>query len=298
MKPYIEQIAHEPDFTWRMVTFPKQQDRFEWHYHLEYELVLMRNATGQLFVGSYSGPYQHNTLALFGPRLPHASYLDQPYQSDNLGTLVLWFSHSWVFRIIESMPQLKPLKKLLVDSQYGLAFSHDRAEQVFQLLTNNHSLTVMQQTWRVIEVLILLAESNSIRLNTAGLAEISGDDEAQQKIARAIYFIDQHYREPVTIQQLAEHLHLSVSSVQRLFEKHFLESFSEHLKLYRIGKACELLINTQRPIALIAEQAGFSNLSNFNRQFKHVKSLTPREFRLRYKTGSNKRADISTPTQP
>lgn len=288
MKPYIEQIAHERDFTWRLVTFPKQQNRFEWHYHLEYELVLMRNANGQLFAGSYSGPYQHNTLALFGPRVPHASYLDTPYQSLHIGTIVLWFSHSWICQLVDTLPQLKPLKKLLSASQYGITFSYDTAERVFHQLEGTESLSVMQQTWRVVEVLILLAESSCTRLNTVGLTEITEDDDAQRRIAKAIQFIEQNYQAPITIQQLAEHLHLSVSSVQRLFEKHFLESFSEHLKLYRVGKACELLINTQRPVALIAEESGFLNLSNFNRQFKHVKSLTPREFRLRYTMGSKK----------
>lgn len=61
-------------------------------------------------------------------------------------------------------------------------------------------------------------------------------------------------------------------------------SFSEHLKQFRIGKACELLASSSLPIALVAEKTGFSNLSNFNRQFKAIKAMTPKMFRNQFQT--------------
>nr|WP_087021213.1 helix-turn-helix domain-containing protein [Thaumasiovibrio subtropicus] len=63
---------------------------------------------------------------------------------------------------------------------------------------------------------------------------------------------------------------------------YFCESFSEHLKGFRIGKASELLVNSQVPVSLVAEQVGFNNLSNFNRQFKTVKGMTPSHFRAQF----------------
>ncbi len=59
-------------------------------------------------------------------------------------------------------------------------------------------------------------------------------------------------------------------------------SFSEHLKQFRIGKAGELLASSSLPIALVAEKTGFSNLSNFNRQFKATKAITPKAFRRQF----------------
>jgi len=50
----------------------------------------------------------------------------------------------------------------------------------------------------------------------------------------------------------------------------------------RIGNACALLLNTGKPIALIAGQAGYRNLVNFNRQFKETKGQTPRQFRAAF----------------
>jgi AraC-like DNA-binding protein len=40
-----------------------------------------------------------------------------------------------------------------------------------------------------------------------------------------------------------------------------------------------LLVETERPISVIASETGFSNLSNFNRRFREARHMTPKEFR-------------------
>jgi AraC-like DNA-binding protein len=54
---------------------------------------------------------------------------------------------------------------------------------------------------------------------------------------------------------------------------------SEYVTRLRIGNACALLINTEKPISFIADHVGYRNLANFNRQFKETKGQTPRQFR-------------------
>nr|WP_269808511.1 helix-turn-helix transcriptional regulator [Enterovibrio nigricans] len=81
------------------------------------------------------------------------------------------------------------------------------------------------------------------------------------------------------MQHICRHLHMSESSVYRMFEKHFSNSCSEHLKRYRLGKASEMLIRSKTPVSVVSERVGFSNLSNFNRQFKAAKNMTPTAFR-------------------
>ena len=59
-------------------------------------------------------------------------------------------------------------------------------------------------------------------------------------------------------------------------------TLSDYVTQLRIGKACALLLNTGNPVSLIAEQVGYRNLANFNRQFKATKGLTPRQFRAAF----------------
>ncbi len=55
-------------------------------------------------------------------------------------------------------------------------------------------------------------------------------------------------------------------------------SFKSYLMNIRIGYACRLLIEATQDISEIAYDSGFENLSNFNRQFKKIKGITPSQF--------------------
>jgi YesN/AraC family two-component response regulator len=50
----------------------------------------------------------------------------------------------------------------------------------------------------------------------------------------------------------------------------------------RVGNASALLMYSQKPISVIADEVGYSNLANFNRQFKALKNKMPREFRAAF----------------
>ncbi|WP_346344303.1 helix-turn-helix domain-containing protein [Gluconobacter cerinus] len=51
------------------------------------------------------------------------------------------------------------------------------------------------------------------------------------------------------------------------------------MRRLRISRACNLLMTTKDPISVISAEAGFSNLSNFNRVFLEEKGVTPRRYR-------------------
>ncbi|WP_353505603.1 AraC family transcriptional regulator [Vibrio sp. SCSIO 43136] len=203
-----------------------------------------------------------------------------------LESLILWFRPQWLEGLIEATPELRILKTLLQESKYGLSYSNETAEKIYSLLNNHNSKKPHQQFMCVLEVLITLAEdpqTKKIASTPSSFIQVANDDVALERVESARGFIEDHYAKQIKISDLCQAIHLSESSTYRLFEKHFNESFSEHLKRFRTGKASELLVNTRYPIALIAEKTGFNNLSNFNRQFKTVKGMTPSEFRTKFK---------------
>jgi AraC-like DNA-binding protein len=91
-----------------------------------------------------------------------------------------------------------------------------------------------------------------------------------------------HYRDRITIDALADIAALSISGFHRLFRRHTRLTVSEYVAELRIGEACSLLINSQKPVAHIADEVGYPSLANFNRQFRALKDVTPRDFRRRF----------------
>ena len=71
--------------------------------------------------------------------------------------------------------------------------------------------------------------------------------------------------------------------LHRLFVRHVGENVTDYLGKLRIGRACMCLVETDRPISVVAADTGFPNLSNFNRRFRAVRQMSPKEFRRQYR---------------
>ncbi|WP_114767107.1 helix-turn-helix domain-containing protein [Vibrio rhodolitus] len=294
MKPTIESVLSENNFSWYIKEYDCRGKVGEftcsWHYHSEYELVLYHDPNdvfkGRYFAGDNIGSIHHNTMLLYGPGLPHL-ISGEMNGDDERGhrSLILWFRHQWVESLMEHFPELRNLQRLLKRSAHGLLFSPETTDRVYQLLSDIERHEPHHQLLCVLEALCALADddkSERLSLHAYGLHDMNIDDESSRRVELARQFIEQNYARQIKIDDLCQALHISESSAYRLFERHFLESFSEHLKRFRIGKACEMLVNSQDSVALIAEQSGFNNLSNFNRQFKAVKEMTPSAFRAQF----------------
>ena len=83
------------------------------------------------------------------------------------------------------------------------------------------------------------------------------------------------------MEQLADLVHLSKSHFMRCFKKAVGIGAIEHLSQLRINAACEALSDGNDQIADIAFACGYSNLSNFNRQFLKKVGCSPKEYRKR-----------------
>lgn len=100
-----------------------------------------------------------------------------------------------------------------------------------------------------------------------------------EKLRELIEYIQQHYAEQLTIEQLAEKMGYSKTHFMTIFKQQTGTSCLEFVIQIRLKAAIELLNNTLKPVVEIAHQVGFNNLSNFNRQFKHYYHTTPTLYR-------------------
>ncbi|MGT2935664.1 helix-turn-helix domain-containing protein [Streptococcus castoreus] len=103
-----------------------------------------------------------------------------------------------------------------------------------------------------------------------------------EKIRQLIDYINNHYYQELSIAFLADYIGYSKTHFMTVFKQHTGTSCTEFVIQVRLSKACELLINSTRPVLEIANDIGFNNLSNFNRQFKRYYLLTPSQYRKKY----------------
>lgn len=101
----------------------------------------------------------------------------------------------------------------------------------------------------------------------------------EEKIRTIIDYINAHYKEELTIDHLASICNYSPTYFMNFFKKNLGVSCIDYLISYRLRKATELLQHSTLSILDIASEVGFTNLSNFNRQFKKAYHMTPSQYR-------------------
>jgi len=282
-------LGFEAQDTWGFIRcvehgFPTPLVR--WHYHEEYELQLIVETRGRAFVGDYIGNFEPGHLVLTGPRLPHNWIsTDVPPAGAEVRSLVIQFSDTPLRRGLEVFPELADLAPLLERARHGVEFfgMSDLARDHF------HRIRQSRGSRRLAEFVNLLSDlvaCEDFRLLSTAQIQCRDDDPSMERLNRVLEYISEHFAKSIEMSEVYALAGMSQSTFSRCFTRATGSTFTDFVNRYRISKACELLMHTDRYIASIAFDVGFNNLANFNRRFVEVKGMTPSEFRrqgaLRY----------------
>lgn len=103
--------------------------------------------------------------------------------------------------------------------------------------------------------------------------------EVKPAIAKALTYIDQHYREPINLVTVAQNINLNFTYLSWLFKAELGIGFSKYLLACRINCAKELLLNTNICVKEVAHKSGFQDCQYFSKAFKRSTGITPLLYR-------------------
>ena len=117
-------------------------------------------------------------------------------------------------------------------------------------------------------------------------------DSVKQKCqgvgGEAVSWIMDHYREPITLKQVADKFFLNTAYMGRIFQKTTGICFKQYVNDLRTEEAKRLLVQTDKMIYEIAEQIGYTESKYFIAKFTEKVGLSPSEYRKK----NNKKYDI------
>jgi AraC-like DNA-binding protein len=259
-----------------------------WHFHREYELVLIEESRGTKFIGDNVSRFEEGDLFLLGSNLPHLFRNDKEYYEGDASLVAqstfLHFSEDFLGANFFQVPEMLPVKDLLDHSALGLEVLGQTKKQIITQLHHMKKGNSSQRLLGLLNILFLLAESNEIAplLTTrfAPLAHTNSKDT--NRIDKILEFIMQNYTQEIYVSEIAARLNMSDASFSRYFKHHTHKSFSSYVTEIRISHACRLLMQGEESIAQIGFLSGFENLSNFYRHFRKITGLVPKEYRSRF----------------
>jgi AraC-like DNA-binding protein len=283
VKPQFEHVSIPNGCSIRVFNRQIPEIPFEWHHHPEWELTLTLNSRGLRFIADHIGAYDSHDLVLVPSEAPHTWASTKAIdESKPHVAIVVWFTEPWALQMADVCPEYSSLRKLLRRAAGGLSFPSSAGETMATRMSGLLSNTARERLQTVLDLLSELADTDAVPLATPpkGAPPITADDSAQ--LNRILNLLHKQFADPIRVQDLCAVGNMSERSLHRLFVRHLGENLTDYLGRLRIGRVCMSLVETDRPISVIAAEAGFSNLSNFNRRFRTTRHMSPKEFRRFY----------------
>ena len=283
-----------------------------WHYHSEFELVLVNKSTGVRQVGDHIEHFREGDLVFMGPLLPHLWMNDPQYFNGNADltaeATVIHFVENFLGTDFFNLPEIEPIKNLLRLSKHGISIKGNTRDKIADLMEEMQDMSGIKRLASMLTIFDILCASTEYELLASPGYLKHGHWDCSDTFGKVNAYILRNFDHDITLNEVASVANMAVSTFCNYFKKHSRVTFVEYLNKVRIGHACKLLGELEENVVGIAYECGFNNLANFNRQFRKFKNMTPREYRRksnvnvpqvgstgRWQVVSNRRSALNVP---
>ena len=235
------------------------------HTHNHMELFYIVGGKGQFLIQDQLYPVSANNLVIINPNIPHTevSLNAQPLEYIVLGIEGIELANTenagGQFSILDHFESVEfsgCLRNILREMEQKNTGYEDVCQAYMEILI----IRLMRST-----ALSIPVEPQTVSRN--------------QQCAAVKRYIDQHFKESLTLEQLAEEAHMNKFYLSHAFKKEYGVSPINYLISCRIEESKYLLAETDLSLSQIAQLLGFSSLSYFSQVFRRTQGSSPMEFR-------------------
>ena len=243
------------------------------HFHDELELLPIYRGSLHCVVGDVDYTAGEGDIVFVNTRVPHYTYfpeecdygLVQFRETDFIdGEILRIIKYSARFRNMEDEPVRIFKNRELFELLKGVIEEAECQNVAFDFYIRSGIFGILGCLYRT-----------GILTN----AEAMYASKEVQKIHSALSYINTHYSEGITLDEISAHESLDPSYFCRVFKAATGATFTEYLNFVRVCKAETLLARSTLGILELSEAVGFSSVSYFGRIFKRYRDCSPRTYR-------------------
>lgn len=252
--------------------------------HVNFEIALIENCFGKRFVGDHIEDFKGTELVLLGSYLPHCwqyyNTIDEKVQPQ---AVVVHFFPDFLGQDLLAKPEAASLNHLFENAAKGILFSGPIVIRAKMILNQMLFETGLSRAALMLQLLDVLAQSDSYKTLSSPSFNIVETSTEANKINRVFDYIFNNFKEDISLQDVASIIPMSTAAFCRFFKLKTNRTLVEFIKEIRVGHAAKLLMEGNHNVTETCYKSGYNNISNFNKHFKEVKGLSPRDFIKQYK---------------
>ena len=249
------------------------------HQHEEIQISLILNGEGTLIVGDSINYYSKGDVIVIGSHIPHVFKSDE--NASNISHMItLFFTESSFGDAFFKLEELKELQTFFKRATFGFRLISKR-NQAKDLILALESSSKFDRFLILLKLMKIGSKANYKSLSTFIYDKKYSNNEGQ-RIRNVFEYTINNFSDDISLNSIARVANMTQNAFCKYFKKRTNKTYIQFLNELRIEHACKILLSDRElTIINIAEQVGFNNMSNFNRQFKRIKHVNPSEFRKR-----------------
>ena len=234
------------------------------HLHDVLELVFVRTGTVTAVTGSQRFDLTAGDIFASFPNQPHGYENSRDVTGDVMILPAHYLSPWW------QGASKKPVSPVIKKGQW----EHTEVDKIWALVLPE----LGQASEVVLQGYALLIAGKILPL----LSLQTRDDSRQDALGAVIRYIGEHYREPLSRDELAQAVGYNESYISHLFSLQLQTTFVDYITALRLRDARDLLQNPDITVSQVSLMLGFGSIRSFNRAFYRKFGMNPTTYRARF----------------
>lgn len=239
------------------------------HLHNAIEFIYIQKGSMELGVGT---DFTHMEAGDFAVVFPNLIHHFQVFQEEHGQAIHIKASPQYLLSYADLLTGKRPVNPVIQakDANSDIPYIIQQLIQLEQEENIHGNRTVLQYAY----IQVLLARS-------IPFMELYNRENPKTHdiVYQSVIYIAEHFRENISLSQMARDLGVSQYTLSRVFSSTFHQNFNQYINRVRLGDVIEELTNSTTPITEIAMNAGFQSQATFNRVFQERYHMTPRAYR-------------------
>ncbi|GGG76663.1 AraC family transcriptional regulator [Parapedobacter pyrenivorans] len=257
------------------------------HRHKEAQLIWIIKGEGTLIAENTMHTFRPDDIFMIAPNQSHvfkgSRQAVHNMEDEGVHTISVFYDPDGHLAHFLQLPELSQLNAFLKEYKCGFKLPeqhfHSVAKHILKLKASNS----MDQMLHFLHLLRTFCRMNPKPKHLSTFSKEHITDGEGMRMGNIYNYVLQHYRNALTLEEVAAEAHLTPQAFCRYFKKHTGVTFVTFLNEMRINQACKrLTAGEYDSIATVAYNCGFNSITNFNRVFKSVAGASPKEYLSKY----------------
>jgi len=246
------------------------------HQHEEIQISLIVKGEGTLIVGDTINNFKAGNILVLGSNLPHV-FQSSENLKEKSHMITLFFTKDSFGNDFFDLQELNEINGFFKQAKHGFKIVADKS--ILKLFLEMKTASKLE---RFISLLQLLKKTVSLEYESLSsfIYEKKYSAVEGKRMQDVFEFTMNNYTKEISLNNVANIASMTKNAFCKYFKKRTNKSYFQFLNELRIENASKLIVsNTDFTLAEIAYKSGFNNISNFNRQFKSIKKMSPSTFK-------------------